>query len=275
KQQRERQSFADHGRFSSGKTRTVAPGSRRFDGESVSLEALAGDPLPPGLRYLVGPAARFQAALDHAVGGLGVAVGRHGVGQLTAAEPVGRIAEHVAPRVLDGAPLLVVVLDLGLALRAVAGVPLGVVALGGVGSAAAGALIAAGQCQSGDHGGECPPHLAPSSAASMAFSASGALAASGPPPCAMSGRPPPPLPPSAATPAFTSSTALSFLAPVPWARSSVTPTTAEALPSSTPISATTPEPSFFLNSSAMPLRSLPGTPFSTRPIIFTPPTWRT
>ena len=55
----------------------------------------------------------------------------------------------------------------------------------------------------------------------------------------------------------------------------MTPTTAEALPSSTPISATTPEPSFFLNSSAMPLRSLPGTPFSTRPIIFTPPTSRT
>ena len=55
-----------------------------------------------------------------------------------------------------------------------------------------------------------PHSVAPSSAASIAFSASDALAASGPPPCAMSGRPPPPLPPSAATPAFTRSTALSF-----------------------------------------------------------------
>src|SRR4029077_17678614 len=116
----------------------------------------------------------------------------------------------------------------------------------------------ASQQQSHQDDSARPGHFAPSSAASIAFRASDALAASGPPPCAMSGRPPPPLPPSAATPAFTRSTALSF-----FDKSSVTPTTAEALPSSTPISATTPEPSFFLNSSAMPLRSLPGTPVST------------
>ena len=46
------------------------------------------------------------------------------------------------------------------------------------------------------------------SAASIAFSAASALAPSGPPACAMSGRPPPPLPPSASAPLRTRSTAL-------------------------------------------------------------------
>src|SRR5581483_7560783 len=59
---------------------------------------------------------------------------------------------------------------------------------------------------------------------SMAASASEAFEVSGPPACAMSGRPPPPLPPSFSAPSFTKSTALIFLV-----RSSVTPTTSDAL----------------------------------------------
>ena len=50
--------------------------------------------------------------------------------------------------------------------------------------------------------------LAAPSAASIAFSAASALEPSGPPACAMSGRPPPPLPPSASAPLRTRSTAL-------------------------------------------------------------------
>ena len=49
--------------------------------------------------------------------------------------------------------------------------------------------------------------LMPPSAASIAFSAASALAPSGPPACAMSGRPPPPLPPSASERLGTRSTA--------------------------------------------------------------------
>ena len=64
-------------------------------------------------------------------------------------------------------------------------------------------------------------------AASIAASAASALAPSGPPACAMSGRPPPPLPPSASAPIRTRSTALKRAV-----RSSVTPTTMPALPSS-------------------------------------------
>ena len=48
----------------------------------------------------------------------------------------------------------------------------------------------------------------PASRASIASSAACALEPSGPPACAMSGRPPPPLPPSAAAPTLTRSTAL-------------------------------------------------------------------
>src|ERR1035441_3796509 len=57
----------------------------------------------------------------------------------------------------------------------------------------------------------------PESAASIALSASSALEPSGPPACAMSGRPPPPMPPSTSAPFFTRSTALKRLV-----RSSVT-----------------------------------------------------
>ncbi len=66
----------------------------------------------------------------------------------------------------------------------------------------------------------------PPSAASIALSAASAFDPSGPPACAMSGRPPPPLPPSASAPLRTRSTALKRDV-----RSSVTPTTMPALPS--------------------------------------------
>src|SRR6185503_10927622 len=79
----------------------------------------------------------------------------------------------------------------------------------------------------------------PAIAASIAANAALALLPSGPPACAMSGRPPPPLPPSASAPSLTRSTALMRLV-----RSSVTPTTSDARPSSTVTNATTPEPSF-------------------------------
>src|SRR5262249_48324520 len=68
---------------------------------------------------------------------------------------------------------------------------------------------------------------APARRSAIAFNAASALAPSGPPAWAMSGRPPPPWPPSAAAPALTRSTALYFAV-----RSSVTPTTMPALPSS-------------------------------------------
>src|SRR4030095_11475928 len=173
--------------------------------------------------------------------------------------------EHRPALVLDVALALGLRTDLGAALRLVLGHLVGVLAFRGEVLGRAGRRRQRHGCEENK-----APHLASATAASIAFSASGALAASGPPPCAMSGRPPPPLPPSAAPPAWTSSPALSDLD-----RSSVTPTTAEALPSSTPISATTPEPSFFLYSSAMPFSSLPRTPLSTRPISFTPPISRT
>src|SRR3954467_3528907 len=77
---------------------------------------------------------------------------------------------------------------------------------------------------------------------SIADSAAFALAPSGPPACAMSGRPPPPLPPSASEARRTRLTALKREV-----RSAVTPTTTPALPSSvTPTIATTPEPICFL-----------------------------
>ena len=88
----------------------------------------------------------------------------------------------------------------------------------------------------------------------MAASASFAFAPSGPPACAMSGRPPPPLPPSASDAARTRSTALTREV-----RSSVTPTTSEALPSATVTNATTPEPIFDFASSASAFRSLAAT----------------
>ena len=86
-------------------------------------------------------------------------------------------------------------------------------------------------------------HAATFSSASLtASSASWALEPSGPPPCAISGRPPPPWPPSVATAAFTRSTALTWTA-----RSSVTPTATLARPSLTAISAPMPEPKTFLH----------------------------
>ena len=74
-----------------------------------------------------------------------------------------------------------------------------------------------------------------SSASLTASSASFAFEPSGPPPCAMSGRPPPPCPPSVATAALTRSTALTWPA-----RSSVTPTATLARPSLTATSAPMP-----------------------------------
>src|SRR5215813_518848 len=210
------------------------------------------------------PAARLHAARRQPVDVVLVTLVVHGGVELLLAEPLALAVEDRPALVLDVALVLGLGADLVAALRLVLDHLVRVLTLHGEALGRAGA---GQQCRSQE---KHRPHLAPASAASIAFSASGAMAALGPPPCAMSGRPPPPLPPSAATPALTSSTALTFLE-----RSSVTPTTAEALPSSTPIRATTPEPSFFLNSSAMPLRSLPGTPFSTRPISLTPPTSRT
>src|SRR5690242_758915 len=101
---------------------------------------------------------------------------------------------------------------------------------------------------------------APAMAFSIADSAASALAPSGPPACAMSGRPPPPLPPSTSAPFRTRSTALKRLV-----KSGVTPTTMPALPSSvTPTKATMPEPICFLPSSARPLRSLISIPETVR-----------
>src|SRR5262249_56620237 len=78
-----------------------------------------------------------------------------------------------------------------------------------------------------------------------------ALEPSGPPACAKSGRPPPPLPPSASAPILTSSTAL--LAGV---QSPVTPTARFALPSTVaPAVAPTPEPTCLFPSSSSPTRS--------------------
>ena len=80
---------------------------------------------------------------------------------------------------------------------------------------------------------------------------------SGPPACAISGRPPPPLPPRTSAPLRTRSTALKR-----GTRSLVTPTTMPALPSSvTPTMATTPDPTCFLPSSARLRRSLISMPF--------------
>src|SRR6185312_12345883 len=111
-------------------------------------------------------------------------------------------------------------------------------------------------------------HVAGSSAArrfSIAANASCAFVPSGPPACAMSARPPPPLPPSASAPSRTRSTAL--MRPV---MSSVTPTTSEALPSVTAAKATTPEPILVLASSARPLRSFAETPSTRRSTALTP-----
>src|SRR5216683_7942838 len=215
------------------------------------------------------PAARLHAARRQAVDVVLVALVVHGGGEVLLAEALAFTLEHGAPLILDVAVPLGDVADLSAALRLVLGHLIGVLARHAVGLGRA-SRREGGRRERHHREQNRDLHLTPASAASIAFSASGALAASGPPPCAMSGQPPPPLPPSASTPAFTRSTALRLLE-----RSSVTPTTAEALPSSMPISATTPEPSFFLNSSAMPLRSLATTPFSTRPISFTPPTSRT
>src|SRR5205085_11988124 len=113
--------------------------------------------------------------------------------------------------VFDPAARPRVVVDLGEAGPTVARISFRVGALRGIGAAARG-LIATRQRQPAKHdrrhGRHGSLHCAPSRAASIAFSASDALAASGPPPWAMSGRPPPPLPPSAATPGLTRSTAL-------------------------------------------------------------------
>src|SRR5262249_42567143 len=77
------------------------------------------------------------------------------------------------------------------------------------------------------------------------LSAASALEPSGPPACAISARPPPPLPPSASAPLRTRS-----IAEKRDVRSAVTPTTTPALPSSvTPTMATPPEPRRVLPSS--------------------------
>src|SRR5262249_16642540 len=108
------------------------------------------------------------------------------------------------------------------------------------------------------------------SAASIAFSAASAFDPSGPPACAMSGRPPPPFPPSASAPFLTRSTAFNRLV-----RSSVTPTTMPALPSSAVATmATTPEPTWRLPSSARLRRSLSSMPETARASSLTPFTWR-
>ena len=101
----------------------------------------------------------------------------------------------------------------------------------------------------------------------IADSAALAFAPSGPPACAMSGRPPPPLPPSASEPLRTRSTALN-------ARSDRRDADHEpALPSSvTPTIATTPEPICFLPSSTRLLRSLVSTPSTARARSLTLPT---
>src|SRR3981189_2013058 len=106
---------------------------------------------------------------------------------------------------------------------------------------------------------------------SIAVSAAVALAPSGPPACAMSGRPPPPLPPSASEATRTRSTALKREV-----RSLVTPTTTPALPSSvTPTMATPPEPGCFLPASTRLLRSFISMPSTARAISLTLPTSRT
>src|SRR6476661_6033790 len=111
----------------------------------------------------------------------------------------------------------------------------------------------------------------PPSAASIALSASSAFDPSGPPACAMSGRPPPPLPPSASAPFLTNSTALKRLV-----RSSVTPTTMPALPSAAVATmATTPDPTCRLPSSARLRRSLSSMPDTARASSLTPLTCRT
>src|SRR6187399_282355 len=115
------------------------------------------------------------------------------------------------------------------------------------------------------------PECQPPSAASIALSASSAFDPSGPPACAMSERPPPPLPPSASAPFLTSSTALKRLV-----RSSVTPTTMPALPSAAVATmATTPDPTCRLPSSARLRRSLSSIPVTARASSLTPLTCRT
>ena len=101
--------------------------------------------------------------------------------------------------------------------------------------------------------------------------AAAAFEPSGPPACAISGRPPPPLPPEASAPLRTRSTALKRAT-----RSLVTPTTMPALPSSvTPTMATTPEPTFFLPSSARLRRSFRSMPSTARAMSLMSPTART
>src|SRR6202453_821317 len=96
--------------------------------------------------------------------------------------------------------------------------------------------------------------------ASTAASASFAFSPSGPPACAMSGRPPPPLPPNAAEPRRTRSTALKRAV-----MSAVTATTRLPLPSSPgATNATDPDPRLALASSASDFRSFISTPVTAR-----------
>src|SRR5262249_56266096 len=82
----------------------------------------------------------------------------------------------------------------------------------------------------------------------------------------MSGRPPPPLPPSASAPLRTSSTALNRSV-----RSVVTPTTSPPLPSGAVLAtATTPDPSLALPSSASDLSSVLARPLTIRRRNFVP-----
>src|SRR5713226_9299042 len=97
------------------------------------------------------------------------------------------------------------------------------------------------------HAGYEPPR-----APSIALRAASAFEPSGPPACAMSGRPPPPLPPSASAPLRTRSTAEKRAV-----RSAVTPTTRPALPSGEALAtATTPDPTLSFPSSASDFSSL-------------------
>ena len=98
--------------------------------------------------------------------------------------------------------------------------------------------------------------------ASMAACASSAF---GPPACAISGRPPPPLPPRAAEPSRTKSTAL-FVS----VRSSVTATTTDALPASVATIQITALCSDDLISSAIDFNSRAGVSSRRRPTNCTP-----
>src|SRR5260370_38864452 len=93
---------------------------------------------------------------------------------------------------------------------------------------------------------------------SMAESAAPALAPSGPPACAISGRPPPPFPPRASEATRTRSTALKREG-----RYLVTPTTTPPLPSGAVFAtATTPDFTFSFPSSTSAFRSLFASPLT-------------